>query len=158
MAPSFHSINAALGWLFQAAALDGNWQQLLAVLGLKARTHLLCSCFPELQLALRACCFSSCLLSVPAVTQPLALVKLEWGKAKPFSDPLGGHGEGKDLWNVTAVCILSAHASAKSWSKLLRKYLSTSSWAVGCSLAVPGLWLKYIQGDLFAIRALLSTV
>lgn len=62
MAPSFHSINAALGLLFQEAALDVNWQQLLAVLGWKARIHLLCSCFPELQLSLRTavCPAASC--------------------------------------------------------------------------------------------------
>lgn len=102
MVPSFHSINAVVGLLFQEEIQNVNWHQLLAVLlSSKLRIHLLCSCFPDLQLAGGTCSFSRCLVRVPAVIQPATScsckTSVERGKTKFFSDTLGGHVERKDF-------------------------------------------------------------
>lgn len=57
-APSFLLINAVVGLLFQEEMQNVNWYQLLVLLlSLKLGLHLLCSCFPDLQLAGGTCSF-----------------------------------------------------------------------------------------------------
>lgn len=67
-APSFLLINAVVGLLFQEEMQNVNLYQLLVLLlSLKLGLHLLCSCFPDLQLAGGTCSFSRCLERMPAV-------------------------------------------------------------------------------------------
>lgn len=77
MASSFHSINAVVGLLFPEEIQNVNRLQLLAIiLSLKLGIHLLCSYFPDLQLAGGTCTSSRCPVHFPAVIQPAASCSL----------------------------------------------------------------------------------
>lgn len=84
-APSFRLINAVVGLLLQEEMQNVNWYQLLVLLlSLKLGLHLLCSCFPDLQLAGGTSSFSRCLERIPDIIQllPCALVRLQLSEAR----------------------------------------------------------------------------
>lgn len=85
MVPSFHSISAVVGLLFQEERQNGKWHQLRAVLlSLELGIHLLCSCFLHLQLGGGTCGLSRYLVCIPAVISqlPHALVRLQLSEAR----------------------------------------------------------------------------